>query len=316
MLNAGTHTILVQYYNDTLGGTAQVYSNITGGYYAPPPPAAPAPATSGFLTNCTGEYFNNISLAGTPAFVRIDPTLNFVWPDGTSPGAGLGANNYSVRWTCQVNVAAAGGYSFSVVTDDGMNVWVDGNLVIGASYDQPPTSYSNSIYLNVGTHTVLVQYYNHTGGGTAQVSSSVIGAGVYYPPSPISNYSGGFISSCTGEYFNNMTLASSPAVVRTDPGINFYWPEWTAPVAGINVNQYSVRWTCSINVATAGTYSLTILTDDGMNVLIDGNLILWAWYDQGPSAYAKAVYLNAGAHTVLVQYYNDTLGGTAQVSLH
>jgi hypothetical protein len=172
------------------------------------------------------------------------------------------------------------------------------------------------MFLNAGTHTVLVQYYDHAGAGTAQVSSSVTGGSAYYPSSPTTNYSGGFISSCTGEYFNNTTLAGSPVVVRTDPGINFYWPEWTSPVGGVNVNQYSVRWTCSINVATDGTYSLTTLTDDGMNVLIDGNLILWAWYDQGPSAYAKAVFLNAGAHTVVVQYYNDTLGGTAQVSLH
>jgi len=113
-----------------------------------------------------------------------------------------------------------------------------------------------------------------------------------------------------------MTLAGSPVLVRTDPAVNFFWPENTSPGAGVGVSNYSVRWTCAINVTTANTYTVTMLTDDGMNVLVDGNLVIWAWYDQGPSTYSNPVYLTAGTHTVVVQYYNDTRGGTAQVSLH
>jgi len=193
-----------------------------------------------------------------------------------------------------------------------MNVWVDGNLVIGAWYDQPPASYSNSIYLNTGGHTVRVEYYNRTLGGTAQVSSNITGTGIYYPgPS-----TGGLLSGCTGEYFNNTSLSGSPVLVRTDAAINFFWREGTSPGPGVNVDNYSVRWTCSLNVTTAGTYTFSILTDDGMNVLVDGNLLIWAWYDQGPSSYSNPIYLNAGGHTVRVEYYNHTLGGTAQVSMH
>ncbi len=124
------------------------------------------------------------------------------------------------------------------------------------------------------------------------------------------------LSGCTGEYFNNTSLAGSPVLVRTDPAINFFWPEGTSPGPGVTVDNYSVRWICYVNVATAGTYTVNILTDDGMNVLVDGNLVIWAWYDQGPSAYSNSGYLNAGVHTVRIQYYNHTNGGTAQVSVH
>ena len=324
-LYAGTHTVVVQYYNDTLGGTAQVYSNISGTnvYYVPPPPApvpvpapAPAPITTGFLTGCTGEYFNNISLSGSPTFVRADPILNFYWPEGTSPGAGIGIENYSVRWTCPLNVPTTGTYTFNVLTDDGMNVWVDGSLVIGQWHDQPPAAYASSVYLNAGAHSVIVQYYNHTRGGTAEVATNISSTSVYYPPVSSLPYSGGLIGSCTGEYFNNTTLAGSPVLVRTDPNINFYWPAGTSPGPGVTVSQYSVRWTCTINATTSGTYTVSMLTDDGMNVLVDGNLIIWAFYDQGPSSYSNPVYLDAGTHTVVVEYYNNTLGGTAQVSIH
>ncbi len=314
-LYPGGHTVRVEYYNHTNGGTAQVSSNLigSGGYY-PPPPTVPPPYTSGFLSGCTGEYFNNISLAGSPTFVRTDGALNFYWPQGTSPGPGINASNYSVRWTCYVNVATAGAYTVNILTDDGMNVWVDGNLVIGAWYDQPPAAYSNSIYLNAGGHTVRVEYYNHTNGGTAQVSSTFAGGGGYYPPP--APYTSGLLSNCTGRYFNNTDLAGSPVLVRTDPAINFFWPEGASPGPGINATNYSVRWTCYVNVATAGTYTVNVLTDDGINVLVDGNLVIWAWYDQGPTAYSNSGYLNAGVHTVRIQYYNHTNGGTAQVSVH
>ena len=340
-LNAGAHTVLVQYYDDTQGGTAQVSSNIVGSTlyypppqsapapyvgYVPPPvsgyyaaPLAPAPIAGNFLTNCTGEYFNNISLSGSPKFVRTDATLYFYWREGTSPGSGIPITNYSIRWTCPVSVASSGTYAFNILSDDGMNVWVDGNLVIGAWYDQPPAPYSNSIYLNAGAHTVVVQYYNRTRGGTAQVTTNLAVTGVYYAPSspaiPSAPYANGLLSGCTGQYYNNTTLAGSPVMTRSDGTINFSWPQGVAPGPGVTVDHYSVQWTCSINVSTAGTYTVSMLTDDGMNVLVDGNLLTWAWYDQGPSYYSNTVSLSAGAHTILVQYYNDVLGGTAQVSI-
>jgi hypothetical protein len=344
-LNAGAHTVLVQYYNNTGGGTAQVSTNIVGStlyyglpaapavsYYVPPPPApvpysgyylpyppAPPPIAGNFLLNCTGEYFNNITLSGSPVFVRTDGTLNFYWHEGTSPGAGINTTNYSIRWTCPVNVASSGTYAFSILSDDGMNVWVDGSLVIGAWYDQPPAFYSNSIYLNAGAHNVVVQYYNRTRGGTVQVTSSFASSGVYYAPSSpavvSAPYSNGLLSGCTGQYYNNTTLAGSPAMVRADGTINFAWPQGSSPGPGVTIDHFSVLWTCPINVATAGTYTVSMLTDDGMNVLVDGNLVTWAWYDQGPTYYSNPVTISAGAHTILVQYYNATLGGTAQVSL-
>ncbi len=125
-----------------------------------------------------------------------------------------------------------------------------------------------------------------------------------------------FLSGCTGEYFNNTDLSGTPVLVRSDPTINFYWPTGTSPGPGVATSGYSVRWTCTENVTTANTYTLDILTDDGMNVLVDGSLVIWAWYDQGPTAYSNSGYLYAGTHTVVIQYYNNTNGGTAQVTWH
>ena len=48
--------------------------------------------------------------------------------------------------------------------------------------------------------------------------------------------SDGYLPGCIGEYFNNVSLSGVPALVRTDPQINFFWPEYTSPGPGIGVN--------------------------------------------------------------------------------
>ena len=107
---------------------------------------------------------------------------------------------------------------------------------------------------------------------------------VMLAPAASASPSADYLAGCAGEYFNSIALTGTPVVTRTDPAINFSWPTGTSPAPGINTNNYAVRWTCSVNVSTAGTYTITITTDDGMNVLVDGSLVIWAYYDQGPIA--------------------------------
>ena len=286
---------------------------------APLADASPALApASDYVTGCTGEYFDNMTLSGSPVLVRSDAAINFFWPEYTSPGVGVYVSNYSVRWTCSVNVTTAGTYTFTIRADDGMNLLVDGNLLIWAWYDQGASSYSNPIYLSAGWHTIRVEYYNNTLGGTAQVYSNLAGTTTYYTTTTGTytySYTGGFLSNCTGEYFNNTTLSGSPVLVRTDSVINFFWAAGTSPGSGVNSSYYSARWTCTISASASSGYTFTILTDDGMNVWVDGNFLISAWRDQTPSTYSNSIYLAAGTHTVRVEYYNRTMGGTAQVSV-
>ncbi len=118
--------------------------------------------------NWTGQYFNNRSLSGSPVFTRTDTAINFNWGTG-GPGGGIPGTNFSVRWTSSPYVSSAGDYTINVTADDGVRVWVDGNLVIDEWADQSPTTFSATDYLGVGTHTVQVEYYQHLGGAMIQV---------------------------------------------------------------------------------------------------------------------------------------------------
>ncbi len=69
-----------------------------------------------------GEYFNNLTLFGSPILVRDDPEINFIW-DYDAPGEGVNSD-FSARWTRQLDFAT-GVHRFSMEHDDGMRLWID-----------------------------------------------------------------------------------------------------------------------------------------------------------------------------------------------
>jgi uncharacterized repeat protein (TIGR01451 family) len=114
-----------------------------------------------------GEYFANPSLTGSPALVRDDAAIDFDWGSG-SPAPQIPSNNFSVRWTGTVTVAA-GRFRFSTTTDDGVRLYVDGQLVIDQWRDQPPTTYNAERYLSAGQHTMRMEYYEGLGLASARL---------------------------------------------------------------------------------------------------------------------------------------------------
>jgi beta-glucosidase len=75
-----------------------------------------------------GEYFQNISLEGTPQIVRTDPQVDFAWTLGT-PGDRIAGDWYSARWTGAM-IAPIGLTHIGVEGDDGYRLWLDGKLLI------------------------------------------------------------------------------------------------------------------------------------------------------------------------------------------
>ena len=80
----------------------------------------------------------------------------------------MNVDNFSARWTGQFPFAG-GTYTFSSTTDDGVRVFVDGSLLIDGWHDGLATRTASKT-LAPGTHAVKVEYYEHTGDATAQVS--------------------------------------------------------------------------------------------------------------------------------------------------
>lgn len=122
------------------------------------------------ITSATwqGQYYDNATLSGSPVLTRTDADLNFNWGSG-SPDAAVPADNFSVKWDTSATVTTAGNYVISATMDDGMRVWVDGNLVIDEWYPQTPTTYYAAVYLGEGVHSVHVEYFEEYGDAVAVV---------------------------------------------------------------------------------------------------------------------------------------------------
>ena len=119
-----------------------------------------------------------------------------------------------------------------------------------------------------------------------------------------------------GQYFNNMELAGSLMMIRDDGDgfLNFDWGSGSpSSQCGVHADQFSVNWSRDLE-ANAGTYRFTVTSDDGFRLYIDDVLMLERWFDQSPTTYSVEVSLEAGSHTVGLEYYENGGGAMAQLS--
>jgi hypothetical protein len=115
-----------------------------------------------------GEYFANRHLSGTPALVRQDREIHFLWGVG-SPAQNIPADRFSVRWTRSV-FFEEGAYRFHVQIDDGMRLWLDGRLILDEWSDHRAEHFSADVNVSKGVHALRVEYYENTLGARALVS--------------------------------------------------------------------------------------------------------------------------------------------------
>ena len=138
-----------------------------------------APSATASGTGLLGQYFGGTTLAGSVLLTRTE-AVNFSW--GTaSPGTGVPADNFSVRWTGTVEASASGSFQFQTYTDDGVRVWVNGTQVINNWTDHSPTTNtSGTVTLTANQrYTITVEYYEKTGGATMQLRWKVPGSTTY-----------------------------------------------------------------------------------------------------------------------------------------
>ncbi|MGD8823066.1 MAG: NBR1-Ig-like domain-containing protein, partial [Anaerolineales bacterium] len=74
------------------------------------------------------RYYRNTSLDGNPIITQAEAVIDHDW-GLTAPSANFPADRYSVRWQGSRHLLQ-GMYRFIVSVDDGVRVWVDGQLII------------------------------------------------------------------------------------------------------------------------------------------------------------------------------------------
>ena len=131
--------------------------------------------TIGTGTGLLGKYYNGTDLNGTPLLTRIDTTINFELtythlPLSPAPGV-VPEDQFSVRWTGQVQPSYSDYYFFHTLADDGIRLWVNGVKLIDNWTNQDATEKkSNAIPLDAGKkYDIMIEYYENTGAAVAML---------------------------------------------------------------------------------------------------------------------------------------------------
>lgn len=136
-----------------------------------------------------GEYFNNKTLTGSPLLIRDDGdgSLNLSFGESSpSSACGLPADAFSARFTREVPFQA-GTYRFSAFADDGVRLFIDGELKIDKWMDQGETRYDVDVALGTGSHTLRMEFYENAGSAAARLFWNALN---YVPVvNPIANQS-------------------------------------------------------------------------------------------------------------------------------
>jgi hypothetical protein len=115
------------------------------------------------------QYYNGMNFENL-VLTRIDPQINFNWGDPGSPDASVNVDQFSARWTGEVEAAFTETYTFYTSSDDGARLWVNGVQLVDSWIDQGTTEHSGKIDLVAGnTYSFVMEYYENGGGAVAQL---------------------------------------------------------------------------------------------------------------------------------------------------
>lgn len=125
-----------------------------------------------------GQYYHS-SGEGPPedpwqtlVMERLDSTVDFNWGNG-SPDPSVRSNDFAIRWTGEISVPTSDTYTFHTQTDDGIQLWVNGELIIDNWTDHGNTHDSGEIALTAGQrYRIKLQYYENGGGAVCELSWS------------------------------------------------------------------------------------------------------------------------------------------------
>jgi beta-glucosidase len=162
----------------------------------------------------------------------------------------------------------------------------------------------------------IEQRFTHARVNYAQGSTLVDGMAI-----PIEHTA---LRNLKGEYFPTRDLSGSPAHTRSDRNINFNWDK-TSPVAGLQRDNYSVRWTGDFVPPGPGDYQLGVRVNycyscenaEKFRLYVDDKLILQSTAkptgERGAVLETPVHFADAQAHAVRLEYFHGS--GSAGIDL-
>jgi len=123
---------------------------------------------NGTGTGLNAQYYSGMNFE-TLRRSTIDSTINFNWA-GNAPNGYVGADNFSVRWTGQIQPRTTGTYTFFINSDNGRRLWINDQLIIDQWISDYGVEYSGTISLTANQkYNIKVEYFEEIGGASCML---------------------------------------------------------------------------------------------------------------------------------------------------
>jgi PKD repeat protein len=258
-------------------------------------------------TGLYAEYYDNIDFTSLK-LTRANEAVNFNWGSG-SPNPSIGSDTFSVRWTGQVVPKFSQTYTFYTRSDDGVRLWVDGQLIIDNWTDHSLVEDRGTIALVAGqSYSIRMDYYENTGPAVAMLLwSSPSEKKQPIPPTQLYPARGLY-----AEYFDNIDLTNQKFTqVISKPSFNW---GLKSPASPIQPDTFSVRWSGMLESRASETYTFYTTSDDGVRLWVNNQLIVDNWTDHTATTNTGTIALAAGErYNLQLDYYDNT--GPARIDL-
>ncbi len=114
------------------------------------------------------------------------------------------------------------------------------------------------------------------------------------------------------EYFNG-TGFREKVFTRIEEEIDFYYLE-ESPAPGVDINNFSIRWTGRLYAPVTGLYKVLVRVDDGVRLWINNVLLVNKWKLQQETTYYGTIELKGGEfYDLKIEYFNGPLHGIMQL---
>lgn len=110
------------------------------------------------------SYYNNITMDGDPALVRIDPNIYFQWTLFSPNQEKINYDYFSARWTGKLKATSTGTVEIGFRGDDGYRLYIDDELVIDNWKKQTVGQVTRPFDFEAGkNYDIVVEFYETSG---------------------------------------------------------------------------------------------------------------------------------------------------------
>lgn len=254
-----------------------------------------------------GDYYDGRDFTTYESF-RIDNSIDFSWTGTKVPILGVKHDNFSVRWSGYIVPSYSEVYTFTTKADDGVRLYINGNLIINDWTTHGEKEQKASVQLVGGQpYSIKMEYFQYNGPSAVKLYWSsnsqrkeIISRAHLYTPS-IQTANKGTGTGLLGTYYDDATL-NKLSKNKIDKTINFEWNYR----AGQTHTPFSIRWTGKVQPLYTELYTFRTLSDDGIRVWVNGQLIIDSWHDGSDMQNQGNIQLQAGQqYDIKVEYYEN-----------